>query len=106
MSTDIIAKFKEAQKESWAHFAPLKAVATPAAAVLVKFAGVSSGQKVLDVGCGSGVVAITAARIGARVSGVDLTPELIARAKENSQTAEVDVEWREGDAEQLPFDDA
>jgi SAM-dependent methyltransferase len=106
MSTDIIAKFKEAQKEGWAHFAPLEAVMTPVAALLVKFDGVSSGQKVLDVGCGTGVVAITAARIGARVSGVDLTPELIARAKENSQIAEVDVDWREGDVEALPFDKA
>lgn len=105
MSDDVIAKFKEAQKQGWANFAPLEAVTTPAAAMLVKFAGVRSGQQVLDVGCGTGVAAITAARLGARVSGVDLTPELIARARENSGMAGVEVNWREGDAERLPFDD-
>jgi ubiquinone/menaquinone biosynthesis C-methylase UbiE len=88
------------------HFAPLEAVTTPAAAMLVKFAGVRSGQTVLDVGCGAGVAAVTAARLGGRVTGVDLTPELIERAKENAQRAEVEIDWREGDAEQLPFDDA
>jgi ubiquinone/menaquinone biosynthesis C-methylase UbiE len=106
MSNDVIAKFKEAQKQGWAHFAPLEAVTTPTAALLVKFAGVRADQHVLDVGCGTGVVAITATRLGARVSGVDLTPELLARAKENSQIAEVEIDWREGDVEQLPFDDA
>src|SRR5438132_3824813 len=42
MSTDPIAKFKEAQKQGWAHFAPLEALTTPTAARLVKFAGIRS----------------------------------------------------------------
>jgi SAM-dependent methyltransferase len=106
MSEDAIAKFKEAQKQGWAHFAPLEAVTTPSAALLVKFAGVRAGQRVLDVGSGTGVAAITAARFGAEVCGIDLTPELLARARENAAIAEVQVDWREGDAEQLPYDDA
>jgi len=106
MSDDPIAKFKEIQKQGWAYFAPLASLTTPVAGRLVKFAGVRSGQRVLDVACGTGVVAVTAARIGARVSGLDLTPELLAVARENSQIAEVDVDWREGDVEALPFADA
>jgi SAM-dependent methyltransferase len=105
MSADAIAKFKETQKQGWAHFAPLESVTTPTAARLAKFAGVQSGQRVLDVACGTGVVAITAARIGANVTGLDLTPELLERARENSGVAEVDVDWREGDVEALPFQD-
>src|SRR5438128_6278156 len=105
MSDDAIAKFKEAQKQGWAHFAPLESMTTPTAARLAKFAGVQSGQRVLDVACGTGVVAITAARIGANVIGLDLTPELLERARENSGVAEVDVDWREGDVEALPFQD-
>lgn len=105
MSDDPIAKFKVAQKEGWAHFAPLESVTTATAARLVKFADVQSGQRVLDIACGTGVVAITAARIGAKVTGLDLTPELLERARENSGVAEVKVDWREGDAEALPFQD-
>jgi predicted RNA methylase len=65
MSEDAIAKFKDAQRQGWKHFAPLEALMTPSAARLVKFASVRAAQNVLDVGCGTGVVAITAARSGA-----------------------------------------
>jgi SAM-dependent methyltransferase len=105
MSDDPIAKFKEIQRQGWAHFAPLEFVTTPTAARLVNFAGVRTGQRVLDVACGTGVVAITAARRGANVSGLDLTPELLVRARENSKIAELEIDWREGDAEALPFTD-
>jgi len=103
---DALAQFKEAQKQGWAHFAPLEANTTPEAARLVKHARVHAGHRVLDVACGTGVVAITAARLGARVTGLDLTPELLKRARENAGIAGVDVDWHEGDAEQLPFGDA
>jgi SAM-dependent methyltransferase len=103
---DPFAQFKEAQKQGWAYFAPLEMITTPAAARLVRHAGVVDGQRVLDVACGTGVVAITAARAGARVAALDLTPQLLERARENGQIAGVGVEWREGDAEQLPFEDA
>jgi len=102
---DAIAEFKQTQKEGWAHFAPLEVLTTAAAARLVGHAGVESGARVLDVGCGTGVVAITAARRGARVTGVDLTPQLLNRARENAVIAQVEVEWREADVEELPFGD-
>jgi SAM-dependent methyltransferase len=100
------AQFKQTQKEGWKNFAPLAAITTPAAARLVQFAGIVKGDSVLDVGCGTGVVAITAARKGARVRAADLTPELLEHARENARIAQVDVEWTEGDVEQLPFADA
>jgi SAM-dependent methyltransferase len=102
----VLSEFKDAQKKGWAHFAPLALITTATAAHLVKFAGVRSGQRVLDVGCGTGVVAITAARLGAHVTGLDLTPELLEQARENSRIAELHVDWHEGDAEDLPFEDA
>ena len=104
-AADPFVKFKEAQREGWSSFVPVEAWTTPPAGKLVKFAQVQSGQKVLDVGCGTGVVAITAARCGAEVSGLDLTPALIERARKNAQVAEVDVDFREGDAEALPYRD-
>jgi SAM-dependent methyltransferase len=103
---DSFDSFKAAQKQGWAHFAPLEAITTPCAARLVKWAGVRSGRRVLDVACGTGVVSVTAARLGARVTGLDLTPELLERARENARIAGVEIDWHEGDAEKLPFGDA
>lgn len=103
---DPLSEFKEKQRAGWSHFAPMEFGTTPAAAQLVRFAGVKAGQKVLDVGCGTGVVALTARREGARVSGVDLTPELLARAKEHSSVHGFeDIQWKEGDVEMLPYAD-
>ena len=103
---DSFEAFKNLQRQSWTNFAPVEMFTMRPAANLVKFAGVSTGQQVLDVGCGTGVVALTAARLGTKVTGLDLTPPLLARARHNSQIAEVKIDWREGDAETLPFDDS
>jgi ubiquinone/menaquinone biosynthesis C-methylase UbiE len=103
---DPFESFKVAQRQNWAHFAPLEAITTPTAARLVQRAGIHSGQRVLDVACGTGVVSVTAARLGAHVTGLDLTPELLERARENSRIGELEIEWLEGDVEKLPFPDA
>lgn len=102
-TVDPIEQFKANQRAGWAHFGPLAAYTTPSAARLVRFAGVKAGQRVLDVGCGTGVVAITCARLGAKVTGSDLTPELIAQARENAEISETQIEWHEADVEKLPF---
>jgi 2-polyprenyl-3-methyl-5-hydroxy-6-metoxy-1,4-benzoquinol methylase len=104
-SADALTRFKTAQREGWAHFTPLEALTTPPAGELVRRACPRAGQRVLDVACGTGVVAVTAARLGARVTGLDLTPELLDRARENARIAGVDIEWHQGDVEQLPFAD-
>jgi len=105
-AADPLAQFKANQRAGWAHFAPLAVFTTPTAAKLVRFAGVKAGQRVLDVGSGTGPVAVTAARLGAKVTGSDLTPALLEHAAENARINGVEVEWREADAEQLPFADA
>jgi SAM-dependent methyltransferase len=73
--------------------------------VLVSRAAIEPGMEVLDVACGTGNAAILAAKQGARVTGLDLSPGLIAIARERSTEAGVDVEWLEGDAQSLPFED-
>jgi 2-polyprenyl-3-methyl-5-hydroxy-6-metoxy-1,4-benzoquinol methylase len=105
ISGDALTKFKEVQKAAWSHFAPLETFTTPPAARLVNHAHVMPDHRVLDVACGTGVVAITAARLGAEVTGIDLTPELIERAHENSRIAAMDIQWHQGDVEELPFED-
>lgn len=107
MSQDPFAELKKQQREMWASFAPTAMFTTPVAGHLVKFAQIDTGETVLDVGTGTGVVAITAARSGARVTALDLTPELLEQARENSRIAQrEDIVWTEGDAEQLPYPDA
>lgn len=105
MSDDPFAQLKSAQREGWALFVPLETVTTIPAARLVKHARVQAGQRVLDVGCGTGVVALTAARAGAQVSALDLSPVLIEHGRRHAALAEVAVDFREGDVEALPYDD-
>lgn len=71
---------------------------------LVQAVGVRSGEDVLDVACGTGNATIPAAATGARVTGLDLTPEMLARAAERAGA--LPIEWVEGDAEELPFTDS
>jgi SAM-dependent methyltransferase len=107
MIVDPFEELKHRQREMWASFSPTAAFTTPVAAHLVSFAAVVAGESVLDVGTGTGVVAITAARAGAHVTALDLTPELLAHARENGRIArQEDIVWTEGDAEQLPYPDA
>jgi len=66
-------------------------------------------EAVLDIGCGAGVDAIIAAKLtgpSGTVTGIDLVPEMLARASENARLAGFDnVTFRESSAEQLPFPD-
>lgn len=103
---DPLASFKNAQREGWSLFAPLENFTAVPAAQLVAYAKVQPGQLLLDVGCGTGVVAVTAARAGAQVRGLDLTPALLERARVNAAIAELEIEFTEGDAEALPYPDA
>ncbi len=105
MTGDPFVQFKAAQREGWSLFTPVEILTTPPAALLVKYSQILKDEKVLDVGCGTGVVAITAARKGARVKGLDLSPVLIERARFNANLAAVEVEFTEGDAEALPYKD-
>jgi SAM-dependent methyltransferase len=104
--SDPFAQLKANQKQGWAFFQPVETITAMAAPRLVRFARITAGQRVLDVGCGTGVAALAAARLGARVTGVDLTPELLAHAKENAALAQVEIDFHEGDVEALPFGDA
>jgi SAM-dependent methyltransferase len=105
-STEPFAKFKAAQREAWAVFAPAAVFTALAAAKLVKFAQIAEGQQLLDLACGTGIVAVTAARRGAKVSGLDLSPALLEHARHNANVAAVDIDFIEGDAEALPYADA
>lgn len=77
----------------------------PLGPALVRASGVGRGDRVLDVAAGTGSAAIAAASTGARVTASDLTPELLAQGKMIAAERGVDLDWREANAEQMPFAD-
>ena len=64
------------------------------------------GAHFLDVACGSGQLALIAAREGLEVTGVDIARNLIERARERAQAEGLPAQFEEADAEALPFEDA
>jgi SAM-dependent methyltransferase len=65
-----------------------------------------AGEKWLDVATGTGAVARMAARAGAAVTGLDLAPDLIDTAREQTEREGLSIEFDVGDAEALPYEDA
>src|SRR5215469_10932255 len=65
-----------------------------------------AGQRVLDIATGSGNTALAAARRYCEVTGVDFVPSLLDRARERAAAERLDIDFREADAESLPFPDA
>ena len=101
---------KQVQQKTWSE-GDFSIVATPAALVgelLCEALDVMPGERVLDVACGSGNATLAAARrAGAdQVVGVDYVPELLERGRERAAAERLDIEFVEGDAEELPFEDA
>jgi ubiquinone/menaquinone biosynthesis C-methylase UbiE len=66
---------------------------------------VPPGCRLLDVGCGSGQLALLAARDGVSVTGVDIASNLVERARARAQAAGLNARFEEADAEDLPFED-
>jgi SAM-dependent methyltransferase len=102
-----LTEVKQQQKAMWAmgDYPSIAERIATAGTTAVEAAGVSEGDTLLDVACGAGNATIPAAKTGARVTGLDLTPELLEAGRANAAGAGVQIEWIEGDAEQLPFDD-
>jgi ubiquinone/menaquinone biosynthesis C-methylase UbiE len=73
--------------------------------ILADACAVRPGDRVLDVAAGSGNAAIPAARAGASVVACDLTPELLAAGQQQAERQGIELEWRQADAEALPFGD-
>lgn len=90
--------------EEW--FVP--AVFAPLAREVFNQTEISPGARVLDVACGSGIVARTLApRVGpgGRVVGLDLSPAMLATARRVAAAEGLTIEWRQGSALDLPFDE-
>lgn len=67
--------------------------------------GITPGVRVLDVATGTGNLAIPMARMGAKVTGVDIATNLLEQARERASAEALEVQFDEGDAERLPYAD-
>ncbi|MEA2420685.1 MAG: hypothetical protein QOE60_2891 [Thermoleophilaceae bacterium] len=72
---------------------------------VVERAQIEPGMDVLDVACGTGNASVPAAKLAARVTGLDFAPALLEIAREHGADSMVEVDWIEGDAQALPFED-
>lgn len=102
-----LAAFVARQRETWGA-GDYDTVATrllPSGERLVARVDVRRGERVLDVACGTGNATFPAARRGARVTGLDLTPGLLRVAEAKARSEGLDIDWVEGDATELPFPD-
>src|SRR6476620_6923425 len=86
-------------------FAQIALIIQAAADEFIASLGIKRGDKVLDVACGSGNLAIPAARAGAMVTGVDIAPNLLEQARERAASEGLTIQFDEGDAESLPYPD-
>jgi SAM-dependent methyltransferase len=102
------ATLKARHRAMWA-LGDYAAVATEVIAelgpTLVEAVAVEAGERLLDVATGSGNVALPAARVGARVTASDLTPELLEVGRRQSSSEGLEIAWETGDAEALPYAD-
>lgn len=100
-------EFIERQRAVWAagDYVTLSEYIRDVGEYVVPRADVEAGMDVLDVACGTGNVAIPAARAGATVTGLDLVPELLEAGRSKAAAEGVAIEWVEGNAEELPFAD-
>lgn len=101
-------EFKTRQRETWdaGDYPTLSERIADVGETVVARAEIESGMSVLDVACGAGNATIPAARAGAAVTGLDLAPKLLEAGRAKAEAAGLDIEWVEGDAEELPSEDA
>jgi SAM-dependent methyltransferase len=106
--TPDFAALTEAGRAIWSSgdFNAIARQVMSAAEDIVHSADPRPGQAVLDVACGSGNAALVAARRYCDVAGIDIAPNLVERARARAEAEGLAADFREGDAQALPFPDA
>lgn len=102
-----VEQFKQRARTTWAagNFDEVSKRILEVGRTLIERVQVEPGMRVLDVACGTGNATIPAALAGGRCTGLDLTPELFEAARQHAAEAGVEIDWVEGDAEAMPFED-
>src|SRR5687767_1305556 len=100
-----VGQIKARQKAIWesGDFGQVAKYNIPAAEEFMGRLPLKLGMRLLDVACGTGNLAVIAARRGCVVSGMDIAANLIAQARERARTERLAIDYTEGDAEALRF---
>ena len=103
-----IEQIKSSMRATWmaGDFGVIAKTIAASAEAFVERLAFSPGDRVLDVACGTGNVAIAMARRGVGVTGLDFAPNLLLQARDRAAAEGLMVTLDEGDAEQLPYQDA
>ena len=106
-STPDLAAIKTRQQATWSSgdYNMIGTQIQIVSELLIEALDVHSTEKLLDVATGGGNAALAAARRGLDVTGLDYVPALLDRARRRAEADELTIEFIEGDAEALPFDD-
>jgi ubiquinone/menaquinone biosynthesis C-methylase UbiE len=106
-TTPDYAAITDRQRATWSDgdFNVLALNVMRASEEIISALDVHAGERVLDVACGSGNAALVAARRNADVTGIDYVPALIERAKTRAAAEGTKIDFRTGDAQELPFAD-
>jgi SAM-dependent methyltransferase len=102
---DDLQAFKARAKATWmaGDYPQIARLTEAAANDIIARLQIKPGMKVLDVACGNGNLAISAAKAGAIVTGVDIAPNLLDHARVRAAGEGLDIRFEEGDAEDLPY---
>jgi ubiquinone/menaquinone biosynthesis C-methylase UbiE len=107
MTTDIDT-IKSRMKATWmsGNYETFAKYMEPGALEILASWQIAPGSRMLDVGCGAGQLTIPAARAGVRATGIDIATNSLEQARARARTEGLNVQFDEGDAEQLPYPDA
>lgn len=106
--TTEIDALKAKMKATWTagDFDKIAQIIEPGAVAFINRLALTPGTRVLDVACGTGNLSFPAAHAGAIVTGVDIAPNLLTTARARAEAEGVNIQFDEGDAEQLPYADS
>ena len=99
---------KARQKATWesGDFGQVARYIMPVAQEFMGRLNLKPGTRVLDAACGTGNLAVIAARAGCRTSGLDIASNLIAQARSRALQEALPIDYTEGDVEEMPYPDA
>lgn len=103
--SSILASVKAQQKATWesGNFGAVARYIEPTAEEFMSRLPLTSSMTVLDAACGTGNLAVIAAQLGCKTSGIDIASNLIAQARHRASHLGLNINYLEGDVENLPY---